>query len=77
MKKRFAILAFLLMSIGAAYATVTFISSCGKTATTVGESYFSSREEAERYYEDLNELLCGTSGPYTIVQDDFKELPRP
>lgn len=75
MKKRFAILAFLLMSIGAAYATITLVTSCGEKITTVDESYFSSPAEAQQYYNEMNKYLCGEYGPYTIVREDFKEHP--
>jgi len=62
MKKRIMI-ATIITAVSAisACATILYVSSCGKVTYTVDESYFDSKEDAHRYYLELDEILCGES----------------
>ena len=40
------------------YASVNFISSCGKATVTVGPDYFGDTQEAIDYYMELDKILC-------------------
>lgn len=58
MKKILLIGLLTVMSVGI-YASVSFVSSCGKATTTVSPNYFDSWEEALEWYQELDEILCG------------------
>lgn len=67
MRKKIMLGAILLTAAIGASASVGFISTCGKQVCTVSEDYFESPIDANLYYLELNYMLCGTSGSYTIV----------
>ena len=73
MKKKFFLLATLVLASLTASASVEIIAWCGKTMITVDESYFEEEECDESggyksYYESLVELMCGPghNDGYTI-----------
>lgn len=59
MKKMLILTVCAVMSLGAFASTVLFISNCGEKTYTVGPDFFETDEEADAYYLELNELLCG------------------
>ncbi len=70
MKKKLIIAAALAVTAISAYATVGFKSSCGIIVYTLdfGEvPEYMTQEEIDKYYEDLNEDLCGTREGYEII----------
>ena len=67
MKKLFVFLALIFSIFGANAATVTFLSSCNKTATTLPPSAFKSEAEAYEYYMELNRILCNETSEDWIV----------
>ena len=73
MKKKFFLLAALVIASLTASASVEIIAWCGKTMITVDETYFEEEEcdddgEAAKYYESLVEEMCGPcyNDGYTI-----------
>ena len=75
MKKKFFLLAALVLASLTASASVEIIAWCGKTMITVDETYFEEEDcidpefnSAEEYYEYLVELMCGSghNDGYTI-----------
>lgn len=67
MRKKIMLGAILLTAAIGASASVGFISSCGVQVCTVSEDYFENPIEAKLYYMELNDMLCGSLGSYTIV----------
>lgn len=63
---------FLTAVIGAS-AEVEWTGHCGETTVTVGEKYFETKEEAAKYYQELNDIICGSEGEYTITLPTEKE----
>lgn len=56
--KKLLILSVCLISVVSVSATILFTSSCGEQTYTVSPEYFKDWDEALRYYEDLNDILC-------------------
>lgn len=67
MKKKIILGAVLLTAAIGASASIGFISWCGKQTVTVTIPYFNTPQEAEEFYQELNVLLCGSEGSYTLV----------
>lgn len=72
MKKTFLIIALCsVFSSLSLNASILFVSSCGEVTYTVDESYFDSKEEADKYYKDLDKILC--EGKQTVTGTEVKE----
>lgn len=69
MKKRILLLLICTISVLGASATILFTSSCGKQTYTVDESYFTSEDEAKKYYKELDEILCENNGEDEDIED--------
>ncbi|MDE6353431.1 MAG: hypothetical protein K2K88_09925 [Muribaculaceae bacterium] len=74
MKKKFFLLATLVLASLTASASVEIIAWCGKTMITVDREYFEEDEdcgdcpESAEYYQSLVEMMCGPghNDGYTI-----------
>lgn len=70
MKKKIIIAAALTAIAISASATVGFMSWCGKFTYTIdcGEVPEEYNEwEADKYYQELNVILCGSTGDYELI----------
>lgn len=70
MKKKLILAAALSAAVFTASATVGFMSWCGKFTYTIDcgevpEDF--NKEEADKYYQELNIILCGAEGDYEII----------
>ncbi len=66
MKKKILLVAAFATSVIAASATILWTGSCGAQVYTVSSSFFDSEEEASDFYAELEEILCGSEGEYTL-----------
>ncbi|RXE70626.1 hypothetical protein ED352_09160 [Muribaculaceae bacterium Isolate-002 (NCI)] len=72
MKKKIICAAAFIAAIIGASATVTWVGECGAEVITVSYKYFDNPIEIEEYYQELNQIYCGTKkGLYTIIRDDI------
>lgn len=58
--RKFILLAMLVVaSVGGASAALIYQTWCGKVVTTVDRDFFESEAEADAYYAEIDEALCG------------------
>ena len=50
-------------------ATILFVASCGEMTYTVDETYFDSKEEADKYYKELDKILCKDKQKITETEE--------
>lgn len=66
MKKKLIFSAVLASLALTAAASTMFTGHCGEQAQTVDESFFQNSDDAEEYYQELNVILCGSEGSYSL-----------
>lgn len=64
--KKLILTAVCLAAIAGVSATSYYVGWCGESRYTVSPKYFETEKEAREYYEELNTLICGSEGPYTV-----------
>lgn len=59
MKKILLMAMLVISSVGGASAALIYQTWCLKVVTTVDRDFFESDEEADAYYAEIDEALCG------------------
>lgn len=68
MKKKFILAAVLLTAAIGASAGIGWIGECGYQTIVPSQEFFVDEEDANEYYQSLNEIYCNSSSKeYTLV----------